>query len=159
METLPFHPPLFLLQQTGTVYRNNDWKSMLCLFWMAVSTCLCSVFYFPIRKEAACYVICTYTEWEKQIDYMYGDVQNIMFQQDRGKTRLNAYYLLMQVCHFKNVPWYINLSKSIISDMHLKPFFCTSKILLLCIEKWPMWLTCYYIWHYWIVNNDATMRK
>lgn len=35
------------------------------------------------------------------------------FQQGRGKNRLNAYYLLMRVCHSEmNLPGYLNLSEN-----------------------------------------------
>lgn len=79
---------------------SGDWKSMLRLFWMALSTCPRSVFYSPIRRDTACCVI-----REEQIDYVYEDVHNV-------PLLLVIYFL--QGCHIeRDLPGYVNKIKTL----------------------------------------------
>lgn len=79
----------------------------VCSGWQS-PTCLWSVFYFPIRREAACCVICTSAIWET----------NWLSREPSSKTegrgeRLTAYYLFMEACHIeKDLPGYINKIKT-----------------------------------------------
>lgn len=87
----------------AAVYRNDDWKSMLPLFRMPASTCLCPVFYFPSTTEAACCVIRTPIEREKQIDYV---------NEALGKKNFLCRFTLRRVC-------ICNMNEALIRDVIL----------------------------------------
>lgn len=127
------HPSTSLLSAANgdCLLCNNDWKSMLCLFWMVVPTWLCNVFYLLYLLEENQHVVSFALPLYETSKLIIRVKMYRMFCSQRNEKGLCS-YLFMQLCHIeKDLPGY-----------ETSRYICDMKIKKLIIWHYQIFYTC-----------------